>query len=194
MAHKKLFHYYRWIFLFRNMRKRIYEIIKSASEKDRLSNIYDIFMMIVILASVIQLCFKTEYFVFIIIDKIALVIFIIDYVLRLITTDFKLKKGWLSFILYPLTFMALMDLICIFTAFSFVKNTFKVLKIFRLLRTLRVLRLIKTIRYSKSIKMMKNVFKNQKRSLLTVGMVAVVYIVVLAIAIFNIEPDSFTFF
>lgn len=176
------------------MRKRIYEIIESASEKDRLSNIYDIFMMIVILASVIQLCFKTEYFVFIIIDKIALVIFIIDYVLRLITADYKLKKGWLSFILYPLTFMALMDLICIFTAFSFVNNTFKVLKIFRLLRTLRVLRLIKTIRYSKSIKMMKNVFKNQKRSLLTVGMVAVVYIVVLAIAIFNIEPDSFTFF
>lgn len=42
--------------------------------------------------------------------------------------------------------------------------------------------------------MIKNVFKNQKRSLLTVGMVAVVYIVVSAIAIFNIEPDSFTIF
>ena len=58
------------------MRKRIYGIIESASEKERLSNIYDIFMMIVILASVVQLCFKTEYFVLIIIDKIALVIFL----------------------------------------------------------------------------------------------------------------------
>lgn len=76
------------------MRKRIYGIIESASEKDRLSNIYDIFMMIVILASVVQLCFKTEYFVLIIIDKIALVIFIIDYVIRLITADYKLKKEW----------------------------------------------------------------------------------------------------
>ena len=76
------------IFLFRNMRKRIYDITGPASEKDRLSNIYDIFMMIVILAIVVQLCFKTEYFVFIIIDKIALVIFIIDYVLRLIIADY----------------------------------------------------------------------------------------------------------
>ena len=159
---------------FVKMRKRIYEIIESSSEKDRIGNIYDIFMMIVILASVIQLCFKTEYLAFAIIDRIALTIFIIDYALRWMTADLKLKKGWASFILYPFTFMALMDLISIFTAFKFVANTFKVLKIFRLLRTLRVLRLIKAVRYSKSIKMMKNVFINQKRPLLTVGLIAIV--------------------
>ena len=177
------------------MRKRIYEIIESANEKDRLSNIYDIFMMIVILLSIVQLCFKNEHPVFNVIEKVALGIFIFDYALRWFTSDFKVKKGWVSFVIYPFTFMALIDLICILTGLSFINNVFRVLKVFRLIRTLRVLRLFKSIRYSKSIKMMKNVFISQRKSLLTVGMVALGYILVSALVIFNVEPDSFdTFF
>lgn len=177
------------------MRKRIYEIIESANEKDRLSNIYDIFMMIVILLSIVQLCFKNEHPVFNVIEKVALGIFIFDYALRWFTADFKVKKGWGSFVIYPFTFMALIDLICILTGLSFINNVFRVLKVFRLIRTLRVLRLFKSIRYSKSIKMMKNVFISQRKSLLTVGMVALGYILVSALVIFNVEPDSFdTFF
>lgn len=72
------------------VRKRIFEVIESATEKDRLSNVYDIFMMIVILASILSLCFKTEYPAFVIIDNIALGIFILDYALRLFTADFQL--------------------------------------------------------------------------------------------------------
>ena len=176
-------------------RKRIFQIIESGTENDRLSNIYDIFMMVIILASIISLCFKEEHIVFDIIDQIALIVFIIDYILRWFTADLKLKKGWVSFLLYPLTPMALIDLLCILTAFSFVNNTFKVLKIFRLLRTLRVLRLFKAIRYSKSINMLNAVLKDQRKPLITVAVVAVVYIFVSAIVVFNVEPDTFnTFF
>ena len=173
------------------MRKRIYEIIESSNENDRLSNAYDILMMSIIVLSVVHLCFKTEVVFFSIIDNIALVVFIIDYLLRLITADLRLKKGWLSFLLYPLTPLAIIDLLCIFTAFNFVAKAFKVLKIFRLFRTLRVFRLIKAVRYSKSIQLIKNVFISQKRSLLTVGVVATVYIFVSAIVMFNTEPDTF---
>ena len=176
-------------------RKRLFEVIESASEKDRLSNIYDIFMMIVILASIVSLCFKEDHLAFTIIDWIALGVFSIDYLLRLLTADFKLKRGWASFFLYPLTPLALIDLLCIFTAFSFINNAFKVLKIFRLFRTLRVLRLIKAVRYSKSINMLGAVFKEQRKPLLTVAIVAIVYIFVSAVIVFNVEPDSFnTFF
>ena len=177
------------------MRKRIYEIIETASEKDRLSNIYDIFMMLTIIASIVGLCFKTEYFAFTVIEYICLGVFSVDYLLRWITADFKLKKGWVSFILYPFTFMAIIDLLCILTGLDFVNNAFKVLKVFRLIRTLRVLRLFKGIRYSKSIRLMKNVFSSQRKPLITVGIIAIGYILVSAIMIFNIEPDSFnTFF
>lgn len=176
-------------------RRRIYEIIEVASEKDRWSNVYDIFMMLIIIASIVPLCFKENYLAFTIIENVALVIFVIDYLLRWITADLKLEKGWVSFFLYPFTFLAIMDLLCILTAIPSFNNAFKVLKVFRLIRTLRVLRLFKTVRYSKSIQMLKEVFLAQKKSLLTVAMVAVAYIFVSALVIFNVEPDSFeTFF
>ena len=52
------------------MRKRIYDIIEKANENDTLSNIYDVFMILVIVASLIPLAFKQEPNVFKIIDKI----------------------------------------------------------------------------------------------------------------------------
>ena len=177
------------------MRKRIFEIIETAKEDDRLSNIYDIFMMIVILLSLIPLAFKSENIVFVVIDKIAVVIFIIDYCLRLLTADYKLNKGVWSFFLYPITPMALLDLLCILPSLSIINSGFRILKVFRLFRTLRVFRVFKAVRYSKSIQMIRYVFKTQKRPLMTVGLLAFAYILISALVIFNVEPDSFdTFF
>ncbi len=177
------------------MRKRIFEIIETAQEDDRLSNVYDIFMMIVIVVSLIPLAIKGEYPVFEVIDKVAVVIFIIDYLLRWMTADYKLKKrGW-SFLLYPVTPMALIDLLCILPSLSLIKRGFRVLKVFRLFRTLRVLRVIKAVRYSKSIQMIRGVFRSQKKPLITVGILAAGYVLISALVIFNVEPDSFeTFF
>ena len=62
-------------------RKRLFEIIETAKESDQASNIYDIFMMVTIIVSIIPLAFKEELPAFVIIDKIAVVIFIIDYFL-----------------------------------------------------------------------------------------------------------------
>ena len=177
------------------MRKRLFEVIETAKENDRLSNVYDIFMMIVIVASLIPLAFKSENTVFFIIDKVAVVIFIIDYILRLFTADYKLNKGALSFLIYPITPMAIIDLVCILPSLSIINSGFRILKVIRLFRTLRVLRVFKAIRYSKSIQLIRNVFKSQKRPLITVGILAVVYILISALVIFNVEPDSFnTFF
>ena len=176
-------------------RKRLFEIIESAKESDRVSNIYDIFMMITIVVSIIPLAFKEELPAFIIIDKIAVVIFIIDYLLRVLTADYKLNKGSLSFILYPITPMALIDLLCILPSLSIISSSFRLLKIFRLFRTFRVFRIFKAVRYSKSIYLIKNVFKNSKKPLITVGFLAAAYVMISALVIFNAEPDTFnTFF
>ena len=83
------------------MRKRLFEIIDSSIDEDKLKNLYDVFMMIVILLSLIPLAFKNENIAFQIIDKIAVVIFIIDYIFRLITADYKLNKKVWSFFIYP---------------------------------------------------------------------------------------------
>ena len=176
------------------MRKRIYEIIETADENDRASNTYDIFMMIVIIASLVPLAFKEELAVFVLIDKTAVTIFIIDYILRIFTADYKMGKGIGSFFLYPFTPMAILDLLCILPSLSIINGGFKILKVFRLIRTLRVFRVFKAVRYSKSIKMIKGVFKTQKKPLLTVGMLAIAYVLISALVIFNVEPDSFNNF
>lgn len=173
------------------MRKRLFEIIEAASENDRVSNIYDIFMMITILLSILPLAFKTEHSAFVIIDKMAVVIFIIDYLLRLLTADYKLNKGALSFLLYPITPMALIDIFCILPSLSIISSSFRLLKIFRLLRTFRVFRVFKAVRYSKSIMLLKNVFRNSKKPLISVGFLAMAYILISALVIFNAEPDTF---
>lgn len=176
------------------MRKRIFEIIETAKENDRWSNVYDIFMMFVIVASLIPLTSKNDLLVFTIIDKIAVVIFIVDYLLRLFTADYKLHKGAFSFLLYPITPMAIIDLLCILPSLSIISNGFRILKVFRLFRTLRVFRVFKAVRYSKSIRMIKGVFKSQKKPLMTVGILAVAYVLISALVIFNVEPDSFNNF
>lgn len=173
------------------MRKRIFEILDTPTEEDKLSNAYDVFMMIIIVASLVPLAFKSDYLAFRIIDKIAVVIFIIDYFLRLFTADYKLeKKGW-SFLIYPITPMAIIDLVCILPSLNIISGGFRILKIFRLFRTLRVFRVFKAIRYSKSIKMILDVFKTQKKPLMTVGILAAGYVLISALVIFNVEPDSF---
>jgi voltage-gated potassium channel len=178
----------------KRMRKRLFQIIEPASEKDRLSNAYDFFMMSVIVVSLIPLAFKNEWLVFECIDKIAVVIFIIDYVLRLLTADMKLKKGKWSFLIYPITPMAIIDLLCILPSLSIINSGFRILKVFRLFRTFRVFRIFKAVRYSKSIKMIKGVFVRQRRPLMTVGLLAIVYVFISALVVFNVEPESFNNF
>lgn len=173
------------------MRNRIYNIIDAEQENDRLENFYNFFMMIVIFISLIPLAFKNENVVFYWIDKVSVVIFIIDYILRLITADYKLNKKALSFLIYPFTPMAIIDMICILPSLNIIQSGFRILKIFRLFRTFRVFRVFKTIRYSKSIRLIKGVFVSQKKPLMTVGILAVAYVLISALVIFNVEPESF---
>jgi voltage-gated potassium channel len=177
------------------MRKRVYEVIEVAKLNDRASRIYDVFMILVILASLLPITFKNPGTVVSIIDKVTAGIFVIDYLLRLWTADLKLKKGVRSYIQYPFTPMAIIDLISILPSISVLNQMFRVFKILRLLRAIRVLRVFKVVRYSKNIMFIMNVFKKQKDSLLTVCALAVGYIIVSALLVFSIEPETFpTFF
>lgn len=175
-----------------NMRKRIYEIIEVAEDDDKLSNIYDTFMLIVIILSLIPLAFKQSYFIFQIMDKISVTIFIIDYLMRWITADYKFNRHQvISFVRYPFSIMAIIDMVSILPSLTLINASFKALRVLRLIRTLRIFRVFKVIRYSKNIQMMRNVLKKSKGGLLTVSSLAVGYIFVSALVIINVEPESF---
>lgn len=182
------------------IRHRIFEIIEVGKETDKTSKIYDFTMMICIVASIIPMCFKDSNPVFVSIEQITVIIFIVDYLFRLMTADFKLKKGGFSFLRYPFTFMAIIDFVSILPSLTSLSKGLKVLKILRLGRTLKVFRALKAFktfkffRYSKNVEIIMTVLRNQKDLLITVCFFAVGYVFIVALVMFNVEPDTFNSF
>jgi len=179
------------------MRERIYKIIDNDDGDDALSNAYDVFMMIVIIISMIPLMLKTQTKITLGIDAVCVTVFIIDYFLRFITADFKLKGKPMPFLQYPFTFMAIIDLLSILPSVAPVTKALKALRLVRLLRLLKVIkvfRAFRALRYSKSIAIIVNVIKRSKDSLIAVCTLAIAYIYISALVVFNVEPDTFNNF
>lgn len=173
------------------MREKIFNLIEPNGAETKASKCYDFFMIFVILLSIIPLAFKDETELFIIIDKVTVVIFIIDYILRLVTADYKLKRGNLSYLRYIFTPMAIVDLLSILPSILLLNKSLKLLKVLRLARSLKVLKVFKSFRYSKSIAIIIRVFKREKEALFVVGGLAIGYILITALILFNVEPDTF---
>lgn len=167
------------------MRKKLFEIIEQARNGNKISLAYDIFMLIAISISIIPLMFVEENDAFRIIEQVTVGIFIIDYLLRWITADYRLNKGKWSFVLYPITVWAIIDMLSILPALSVLGRGFK---IFRITRLLRILRLFKFIRYSNKIQVLGKVINKEKGVLLTVLGIAVFYVFLTALIMFNAEP------
>ena len=167
------------------MRKRVYNIIEQSKDGDRASLAYDILMLIAITASIIPLMFEEETHTFRIIEQITVALFIVDYLLRWITADYRLEKKEWSFIVYPFTGWAIIDLLSILPGLSIIGRGFK---LFRVTRLLRILRLFKFIRYSDKIQVLGRVIRKEKGVLLTVLGIAVFYVFLTALIMFNAEP------
>lgn len=167
------------------MRQRIYEIIEQGHYGDKASIVYDIFMLIAITASITPLMFVEETMVFRIIEVITVSFFILDYCLRWITSDFRLNKGGWSFVLYPLTGWAIIDLLSILPCLSILARGFK---IFRVTRLLRIFRLFKFIRYTDKINVLGRAIRRERGVLLTVLVISVFYVFLTALIMFNVEP------
>ena len=157
-------------------RKTLFQIIEPHQKENAIEKAYDVFMFLTIIVSLIPLTTKSHTGIFMWLNFVSTVIFIIDYILRLLTADYKLGKGKLSFLLYPFTFMALADLLCILPSLFLLNNSLRLFKILRMLRILRVF---------------TNVLKKQKDSLIIVGLLALGYIFISALIIFNVEPSTF---
>ena len=169
-------------------RKTLFQIIEPHQKENAIEKSYDVLMFLTIIVSLIPLTTKSHTGIFMWLDFVSTIIFVIDYVLRLVTADYKLEKGKLSFFLYPFTFLALADLLCILPSLFLLNNS---LRLFKILRMLRILRVFKFIRYSRNIQILTNVLKKQKDSLMIVGLLALGYIFISAFIIFNVEPSTF---
>lgn len=168
--------------------EKIYEIIERGENPNKISNFYDGVIIVSVAISVLPLMFKQQPPIFKYLDTLTIIVFIIDYILRLLTAHHKLKKGKLSFLIYPFTPFAIIDLFSILPSLYIVDPAFK---LFRLLRGLKALRVFKTIRFSSNFNMVINAVKKEKNILISIFVLLMGYIFVSALIMFSVEPESF---
>ena len=108
---------------------------------------YGRIMTVLIIASLLPLCFKGASPILETIEYACVLVFIVDYLARWATADLKLRKGALSFLIYPFTPMAIIDLLSILPVFNALNDALRTLRVLRLFRALRAFKLI---RYSRA--------------------------------------------
>lgn len=128
-------------------------------------------------------------------DIITASMFIIDNILRWTTADYRSKGNRvIAFIKYPITIWAIIDLISILPSLTILASGFKFFRSFRIFRAFRVLKVLKAVRYSKSVRIIAAVIRESKEPLMAVCSLAIGYITISALIIFNVEGDSFESF
>ena len=174
-------------------KKRLYEIIEASREDDVVSKAYDIMMLVAVVVGLIPLMLKAESIYTKSIDGLTIAIFLIDYVLRLFTSDYKMGiKSYKAYIAYCFTPMAIIDLLSIVPILGFIIPDSIIIRLFKVFK---VLRLLKLIRYSKTMVSIANVIRKVRKQLFAVLILTLVYIIASALIVFQIEPALFdTFF
>lgn len=152
---------------------------------------YGAISFFVVIASLIPLTFKESTWWLSAIEYATTAVFIVEYILRWFSSPASLHKGQLSFLLYPFTPMAIVDLITILPTFILINQGFKA---FRVVRLVLVLRLFRFVRESRSWFVVTEVIRKEKNILGVVFGIAVGYVFITALLVFNIEPDTFESF
>lgn len=168
-----------------SFQEKIKVLINKDYKNDLPSKIYDWYMLAMIILSIVPLMFIDDYPIFPVTEVVTVIAFIIDYLLRWYISPLQLNSGWVSYIKYPFTGMALIDLLSILPGLNLINPSFKLL---RLTRLLKIFRLLKITRYSSKINMFVRVMKKERQMLLAVMLLAVFYIFITALIMFNAEP------
>lgn len=168
------------------IREQIRELIEPRNDS-LYSRVYDWVMLVAIVIGILPLMFREQLKIFWYFDLISGLCFVIDYLLRWITADLSSNRSRvMAFVVYPFTPMAIIDLLSILPTFNLLSPTFKVVRVSRLLKILRV---IKVVRYYEPLEIILSVIRRQSKILWTVFSLAVFYIFITALIMFNAEED-----
>ena len=167
-------------------RKWINDLVEPG-KAGTLSQIYDYLMLVAIIIGTVPLLFREYRMLFWYFDLISGVVYIVDYLLRWMTCDLRSNKPkWKAFLLYPITPMAILDLLSILPTFEVVSSSYKLAKSARLLK---IFRFTKIIHYIGPLEIFITVIKKQWKLLMAVMLVAIFDILITAIIIFQSEHE-----
>ena len=177
-------------------RRELWFFIEPDANEDVSS--YDKTMLVVIAVSLIPLMIVTHIPLWMQwLDGIATFIFVVDYILHWICADLSEppqhqgRARWKSFLLYPLRPMAIIDLLSILPGFFPINHGWRVFRLIRLLRTVRGMMVFKNLRRRRSVDLIVTALKKQREPFTIIFCIAVGYIFVSALIVYNVEPDTF---
>lgn len=179
------------------IKKRIFDIIQVAKPNDTVSRIFDITLLSLIILNVCLVIADTFALpeqvktIFSYIENVSVIIFTIEYILRVWTADllYPKEKYFVAKIKYIFSFLAIIDLLAILP--FYLPYIIPIdLRVLRMLRIIRLFRIFKINRYTDALSKIFAVFKSKKHELLSSIFVVLLLMIVAAVLMYNIENTA----
>ena len=181
----------------KNVRDRIFNIIQIGKRTDLLSTSFDIFIVIMIMLNLFVTLFSTfeesvPYAGIInVIDTITIIVFTIEYILRLWTADFLYpsKKRAAATFKFVFSFYGIIDLLTIlpfYLPFFFPAG----IVAFRMLRVIRIFRLFKINSTYDAFNVITDVLKDKKNQLLSSMSLILIMMLASSLFMYSLEHEA----
>ena len=183
--------------MYKKIKRRTFEIIENSKDGDVLSKIFDIFIIVLIILNTIMVIVDTfnvpksvqtasKY-----IEIVSVIIFTIEYILRVWTADllYKNQKLAVARMRYILSFMAIIDLLAILPFYLPMLISVD-LRVLRTLRIIRLFRIFKINRYTTALNSIGQVFKNKASQLISSMAIVFLLMIIASVIMYNVEHEA----
>lgn len=181
----------------KTLRYRVYEIIDEPREHHGWAQRFNVFMCILIIANISVVILESvksinaEFGNFLsAFDTISVLIFTIEYILRLwtCTCNPKFHKPVIGRLGYAATPLAIFDLIAILPFYLPMIIPLD-LRMLRVLRLMRILRILKLGRYSEAVKTFERVLHKKKEEILLAFGILFIVLIMASCLMYSVESD-----
>ena len=187
----------------KSIKNKIFKIIQPADNSSILSKMFDLVIVTLILINTVTIIAATfslsalKIRIFLIIEIVSVIIFSVEYILRLWTADllYPEKKPFIARIKFFFSPMAIVDLLAILP--FYIPFLLPIdLRILRLIRLLRLFRLFKMNRYTSGLSSIGNVLKKKSDQLVSSIFVVFLLMIISSVIMYYFEnpvqPDVFS--
>jgi len=185
-------------------KRRVYEILETAAPEDKPSRIFDVFIVVLIAINVLSVVLETvdalatrHISAFRIVEGISVVIFTLEYTLRLwtCTANERYVRPMTGRLRFALTPLAIVDLLAILPFYIPMLIPLD-LRFLRAIRLVRIFRMFKVARYFESLRILGNVFRAKKEELVITAFIIGIILILTSSLMYYAEnraqPDVFS--
>lgn len=181
----------------KDIKDRIFRIIQIGNKEDLISSAFDYFIVIVILVNLcVTLMFTFDELyqfdkILSVIELITIVIFTVEYILRLWTADllYPQKSGFKAIITFVFSFYGLIDLLTFFPyylPFFFPAGVVA----FRMFRVVRIFRLFRINNQYDAFNVITTVIKSKSNQLISSIALIMIFMVAASLSMYSLEHNA----